>query len=45
MRPISIRLTPSELLLCKIPLAVSQAEMVTHVVQKPGIGVRSPLDG
>jgi hypothetical protein len=32
------------LLLRKIPISASQAETVTHVMQKPGIGVRSPLD-
>jgi hypothetical protein len=32
------------LLLRKIPISASQAEIVTHVMQKPGIGVRSPLD-
>jgi hypothetical protein len=29
----------------RIPISVSQTEIVTHVMQKPGIGVRSPLDG
>ena len=32
------------LLLRKIPISASQAEIVMHVMQKPGLGVKSPLD-